>query len=95
MLVSHLAFHHDGVFSAQEERENVLRLCQTSTCTFIENSPTHLVFDAGSFKMRWELHTEYSALLPCGRCARASRSGRTKPHWMPFSLTGFRAFPAS
>ena len=61
MLVSHLAFHHDNVFSPQEERENVLRLCQTSTCTFIENSPTHLVFDAGSFKMRWELHTEYSS----------------------------------
>ena len=32
MLVSHLAFHHDNVFSPQEERENVLRLCQTSAC---------------------------------------------------------------
>lgn len=61
MLVSHLAFHHDSVFSAEEERENVLRLCQTSACTFIENSPTHLVFDAGGFMMRWELHTEYSS----------------------------------
>lgn len=61
MLVSHLAFHHDGVFSVQEERENVLRLCQTSTCTFIENSATHLMIDAGSFKMRWEVHTEYSS----------------------------------
>lgn len=60
-LVSHLAFHHDGVFSPQEERENVLRLCQTSACTFIENSPTHLMFDAGNFKMRWEVHTEYSS----------------------------------
>lgn len=59
-LVSHLAFHHDG-FTAQEERENILRLCQTSACRFIENSPTHLMFDAGNFQMRWELHTEYSS----------------------------------
>ncbi len=60
VLVSHLAFHHDGL-PAQGERENVLRLCQTSTCRFIENSATHLMFDAGAFQMRWELHTEYSS----------------------------------
>jgi uncharacterized membrane-anchored protein len=60
MLVSHLAFQHDGL-TAQEERENVLRLCQTSTCRFIENSTTHMMFDAGDFQMRWELHTEYSS----------------------------------
>lgn len=59
-LVSHLAFKHDGV-SAQSERDNVLRLCQTSTCRFIENSSAHLMFDAGTFQMRWELHTEYSS----------------------------------
>lgn len=60
VLVSHLAFHHDGL-PAPDERENVLRLCQTGTCRFIENSATHLMFDAGSFQMRWELHTEYSS----------------------------------
>ena len=60
VLVSHLAFHHDGL-SAQDERENALHLCQTSTCRFVENSATHLMFDAGSFQMRWELHTEYSS----------------------------------
>ncbi len=60
VLVSHLAFQHDE-FNAQEERENVLRLCQTSACTFIENSATHLMFDAGNFRMRWESHTEYSS----------------------------------
>jgi len=59
-LVSHLAFQHDGV-SAQSERENVLRLCQTNTCRFIENSSSHLMFDAGTFQMRWEVHTEYSS----------------------------------
>ncbi|WP_301100297.1 DUF3422 domain-containing protein [Propionivibrio sp.] len=60
VLVSHLAFHHEGL-KAEDERENVLRLCQTSACRFIENSTTHLMFDAGSFQMRWELHTEYSS----------------------------------
>ena len=60
VLVSHLAFHHEGL-PAPDERENVLRLCQTGTCRFIENSATHLMFDAGSFQMRWELHTEYSS----------------------------------
>ena len=59
-LVSHLAFHHDGP-SSQDERENVLRLCPTGSCRFLENSATHLMFDAGNFQMRWELHTEYSS----------------------------------
>jgi len=59
-LVSHLAFQHNGL-SAQEEHENVLRICQTSPCKFIENSATHLMLDAGIFQMRWELHTEYSS----------------------------------
>ena len=60
-LVSHLAFHHDDVTSAEAERENVLRLCQTSACKFLENSATHMLVDAGSFLLRWELHTEYSS----------------------------------
>ncbi|MBS1229691.1 MAG: hypothetical protein H6R17_2968 [Proteobacteria bacterium] len=60
VLVSHLAFHHEGL-PTHDERENVLRLCQTSACRFIENSATHLMFDAGNFQMRWELHTEYSS----------------------------------
>ena len=60
MLVSHLAFHHE-VTSAEVERENVLRLCQTSACKFLENSATHMLVDAGSFQLRWEIHTEYSS----------------------------------
>jgi uncharacterized membrane-anchored protein len=60
VLVSHLAFQHDGL-SVTEERDNVLRLCQTSACTFLQNSATHLMFDVGSFQMRWEVHTEFSS----------------------------------
>ena len=59
-LVSHLAFLHEGA-STQEEHDNILRLCQTSACTFLENSASHLMFDAGSFRMRWESHTEFSS----------------------------------
>ncbi|MEI7611530.1 MAG: DUF3422 domain-containing protein, partial [Betaproteobacteria bacterium] len=60
VLVSHLAFLHDGI-CAQDERDIVLRLCQTCACTFLENSATHLTLDAGIFQMRWESHTEYSS----------------------------------
>ena len=60
VLVSHLAFQHDG-FPGLDERENVLRLCQNTPCKFIDDSATHLTFDAGSFQMRWERHNEYSS----------------------------------
>lgn len=60
VLVSHLAFHHEAC-SPDEERENVLKLCQTSACTFIENSATHMLVDAGTFQLRWAVHTEYSS----------------------------------
>lgn len=60
MLISHLAFQHDET-SAEDERENVLHLCQTSACQFIENSSKHLFFDVGSFQMRWVVHSEYSS----------------------------------
>lgn len=63
VLVSHLAFKHDHHDSAQTdgERENLSRLCQASVCNFIERSDAHLMLDAGSFRMRWELHTEFSS----------------------------------
>lgn len=60
VLVSHLAFMHEGV-GIQDERENVLRLCQTCTSVFLEDSAEHLMIDAGSFQLRWESHTEYSS----------------------------------
>ncbi len=60
VLVSHLAFHHDGLANG-DERDNVLRLYQTASCRFLENSTTHLMLDAGAFQMRWERHTEFSS----------------------------------
>ena len=60
MLVSHLAFFHETT-SVDIERENVLRLCQTSACKFLDNSTTHMTIDAGSYLLRWEVHTEYSS----------------------------------
>ena len=60
MLVSHLAFFHEDP-PVDIERENVLRLCQTSACKFLDSSSTHMTIDAGSFLLRWETHTEYSS----------------------------------
>ena len=61
VLITYLAFHHEEPSSAQEERENVLRLCQTSTCKFLENSAMHMLIDVGSFMVRWAMHSEYSS----------------------------------
>lgn len=60
VLVSHLAFQHDASF-VQQAREAALQLCQSRACSFVESSETHMMFDAGTFQMRWELHTEYSS----------------------------------
>lgn len=59
-LISHLAFLHDGIPTV-DERENVMRLCQTSACRFVENSAKHLMFDVGSYQLRWVAHAEYSS----------------------------------
>jgi uncharacterized membrane-anchored protein len=60
LIVSHLVFKHDGL-TAQLERDNLARLCQASVCHSIESSDAHLMLDAGSFRLRWELHTEFSS----------------------------------
>ena len=60
ILVSSLAFKHDDS-GAVGEKEHLSRLCQANVCNFIESSDTHLMLDAGSFRMRWELHTEFSS----------------------------------
>ena len=60
LIVSHLVFKHDGL-TTQAERENLTRLCQSSVCQSIESSDAHLMLDAGSFRLRWELHTEFSS----------------------------------
>lgn len=60
LIVSHLVFKHDGT-TAQAERDNLTQLCQASVCQSIERSETHLLLDAGSYRLRWELHTEFSS----------------------------------
>jgi uncharacterized membrane-anchored protein len=59
VLVTHLVFKN-ARSTAEQERENLKRLCQAQVCNSIESSDAHLMIDAGSFRMRWELHTEFS-----------------------------------
>jgi len=58
-LVSHLVFKHEAA-SGQGEREHLTRLYQSHVCTSIESSDAHLMLETGAFRMRWELHTEFS-----------------------------------
>ena len=60
VLVSHLVFKCPRT-ALEAERENLTRLCQAQVCNAIESSDSHLLLDAGSFRMRWELHTEFSS----------------------------------
>ncbi len=60
MLVSHLVFKHSAT-TAQAERENLSKLCHGHVCNSIDSSDSHLMIDAGAFRMRWELHTEFSS----------------------------------
>ena len=60
MLVSHLVFKH-GATTAQAERDNLALLCQGHQCTSIESSDSHMTLETGAFRMRWELHTEFSS----------------------------------
>jgi uncharacterized membrane-anchored protein len=60
LLVSHLVFKHSRP-EAQAARDNLARLCQAHVCQSIEQSDAHLTLDAGSFRLRWELHTEFSS----------------------------------
>ena len=59
-LVSHLVFKHSAT-EAQASRENLAKLCQAHVCQAIESSDAHLLVDTGAFRMRWELHTEFSS----------------------------------
>ncbi len=60
VLVTHLVFKGGGS-TVDAERENLTRLCQSQVCNSIERSDTHLTVDAGSFRLRWERHTEFSS----------------------------------
>ncbi len=59
VLVSHLVFKHSAT-TAPAERENLSKLCQGHVCNSIESSDAHLMIETGAFRMRWELHTEFS-----------------------------------
>jgi len=59
MLVSHLVFKHSAT-TAQAERDNLAKLCQGHVCNSIDSSDSHLMLETGAFRMRWELHTEFS-----------------------------------
>ena len=60
MLVSHLVFKHSAE-KAPAARDNLSKLCQGHVCNSIESSDSHLMIDTGAFRMRWELHTEFSS----------------------------------
>ena len=57
-LVSHLVFKR-GRNSIGQERDNLTRLTQSQVCHSIESSEAHQMIDAGSFRLRWEMHTEF------------------------------------
>ena len=59
MLVSHLVFKH-STDKAPAARDNLSKLCQGHVCNSIESSDSHMMIDTGAFRMRWELHTEFS-----------------------------------
>ena len=60
VLVSHLVFKHSAE-KAPAARDNLAKLCQGHVCNSIESSDSHLMLDTGAFRMRWELHTEFSS----------------------------------
>ncbi|KAB2925680.1 MAG: DUF3422 domain-containing protein [Dechloromonas sp.] len=60
MLVSHLIFKHSAT-TAQAEREHLGKLCQGHVCNAIDSSDAHMMLETGAFRMRWELHTEFSS----------------------------------
>jgi uncharacterized membrane-anchored protein len=59
VLVSHLVFKHSAS-TGEVERENLAKLCQGHVCNAIDSSDSHLMIETGAFRMRWELHTEFS-----------------------------------
>lgn len=59
MLVSHLVFKHSAT-TVDAAREHLTRFCQGHMCNTIDRSESHLMLETGTFRMRWELHTEFS-----------------------------------
>jgi uncharacterized membrane-anchored protein len=59
-LVSHLVFKHSAT-TVQAERDNLTKLTQSQACTAIESSDSHLTLETATYRLRWELHTEFSS----------------------------------
>ena len=53
------------------------------------------MIDTGAFRMRWELHTEFSSYTFFRPLANGENCTRTPPPSMPCIRSGFPAFPAS
>lgn len=88
VLVSHLVFKHSATTVAAE-RENLSKLCQGHVCNAIDSSESHLMIETGAFRMRWELHTEFSTYtffrdLTAGEAlpADATAFDAVHPEWL-------------
>ncbi len=60
VLVSHLVFKHSAT-TLRAERANIAQLTKAHTATSIESSDSHLMLETNSFRLRWELHNEFSS----------------------------------
>ncbi len=59
-LVSHLVFKHKPS-EIEAERANLEKICQSQVCLSVDSSDAHLSLETASFRLRWELHTEFSS----------------------------------
>ena len=59
-LVSHLVFKHKPS-EIEAERANLEKICQSQTCLTVDSSDAHLSLETAAFRLRWELHTEFSS----------------------------------
>jgi len=60
VLVSNLVFKH-STEKAPAARAHLAKLCQSHVCTSIDSADSHMTIETGAFRMRWELHTEFSS----------------------------------
>ncbi|WP_265947423.1 DUF3422 family protein [Dechloromonas sp. A34] len=88
LLVSQLVFKR-ARSHVDEERANLTRLTQSQVCNAIESSEAHQMIDAGSFRLRWEMHTEFSTYtffrpLPAGETLDpdATAFDAVHPDWL-------------
>lgn len=87
-LVSHLVFKHSATTVAAE-RENLSRFSHCHVCNAIDSSDAHLMIETAAFRLRWELHTEFSSYtfirdLAAGEklSSDATAFDAVQPEWM-------------